>query len=44
MCEDKVINFKPTNSCKSIAEFTVALYHCLGFLVFVFLFFYHREF
>ena len=25
MYEEKIINFKSTNSCKSIAEFTVAL-------------------
>ena len=34
MYEEKIINFKSTNSCKSIAEFTVAL---LSF----FFFFYH---
>ena len=33
MYEEKIINFKSTNSCKSIAEFTVALLS--------FFFFYH---
>lgn len=35
MYKDKVMNFKSTNSCKSIAEFLIAFCHCLVY-IFVF--------